>query len=52
MTQYFYCKICDKEFSIDKNDIYLNYKCPVHNIICQKKDYIGLLLKGLDTIKK
>ena len=52
MKQKFYCKKCKKDFEIELDETYHNYKCPVHHIICKKSNYTGMMFKGLDTVKR
>jgi len=51
MEQKFYCKKCEKEFSIVEDDKYWNYNCPICNIICVPKDYTPVGFKGLPNTK-
>lgn len=45
MEQKFYCKHCKEGFSIDDEDKYLNYNCPICNNISPFATYAGLRLK-------
>lgn len=49
--QLFFCKKCQKEFSVKDIEKYINYNCPECNSISPFSGYSGLKFKGLPTIK-
>jgi DNA-directed RNA polymerase subunit RPC12/RpoP len=51
MKQKFYCKECNKEFEVDLQEHYYNYKCPECGSISLPPNYTGIRFKGLPTIK-
>lgn len=51
MKQKFYCKECNKEFEVESDESYYNYKCPDCGIISLPKDYTRIRFKGLSTVR-
>jgi predicted RNA-binding Zn-ribbon protein involved in translation (DUF1610 family) len=45
-----YCKACNIYFKRKKG--FINGKCPKCGAICNEKNYVGVLLKGLPTVKR
>jgi phage FluMu protein Com len=50
--QTFYCKKCEKDFTIRDSSSYINYNCPDCNTISVFTEYSGILFKGLPNTKR